>query len=285
MKKKFSECIVIGGGRIALSHIPHLIDNPLVNLVGIVERNWLLRFVLRRLFRVKVFSSIESLGSIKFDSAFVLTPPNSHFLIAKKLIKNGKHVFLEKPMTLDPQDSNDLLSLAKKNKLQFSCGYVLRHHPVFQEIKRIINNHQYGAPLNCQISMRGNVVTAASPASWRSSGKGSGCLYDYGCHVIDLSIFLFGKPRNIALLSKEELYQPGVIDKFSAELEYENNFKFSSVIACDWSDKSARKAGLTLNIKTEDHNIFSDGQRIIISGKTYKSYSIKDLDTEVKFYL
>lgn len=285
MSKTLSRCLIVGGGRIALSHIPHLIDHPLSDVIGIVEPNWLLRFVLRRLFRLRVFRSLEVIEPSMFDCAFVLTPPNSHFSITKRLLRDHKHVFLEKPMTLDPDDSANLLSLAKSNNVQLSCGYVYRHHPIFKEVKRLVSSEVYGLPVACQISMRGNVISSDSITSWRNSGKGSGCLYDYGCHVIDLSVFLFGKPGTVSCLSKEELYQPGVIDRFSAKLDHINFSNVTSYITCDWADETVRKAGLELEIKTQNHSIYTDGQTIKISGETVKSYSIKDVDTDVEFYL
>ena len=235
MSRAQSKCIIVGGGRIALSHIPHLIDHACVDVVGIVEPNWLLRFVLRRLFKIKVYRSLGSLSRVTFDSAFVLTPPSSHFAIAKMLLGSNKHVFVEKPITLDPLNSAELLALAKHNNLHFACGYVYRHHPIYKELKRIVRDEVYGSPVSCVISMRGNVVTSDSPPSWRSVGKGSGCLFDYGCHVIDLSIFLFGKPKSVTCLSKEELYQTGVIDRFSAKLEHDELYILSDII-CYWSD-------------------------------------------------
>lgn len=285
MNRKVSKCIVIGGGRIALSHIPHIIDHPSCDLIGIIEPNRILRFVLRRLFKLKVYRSLELVKSHDFDSAFILTPPKSHFSIAQKLLINSKHVFLEKPMTLDPKDSAKLLSLAQKNKVQLSCGYVYRHHPIYKEIKRLLDSNEYGVPITCEISMRGNVISSNSKASWRSSGKGSGCIYDYGCHVIDLSFFLFGKPKSVICLSKEDLYHPNVIDRFSAQLVHSKFFDVKSTIICDWADKTVRKAGISLEIKMKYHNIFTDGQTIKITGETSKSYSIKDIDTNVNFYL
>ena len=285
MKEKYIKCIVIGGGRIALSHLPHLLCNPYVKVVGIVEPNRLSRFVLSKLFRIKIYPSIESIKYVEYDSAFVLTPPNSHFGIAKLLLKMGKHVFLEKPMTLDPNESMELLCIAKKKNIYFTSGYVYRHHPIFREIKRILTDKVYGTPTSCKISMRGNVVNANSPISWRNVGKGAGCLYDYGCHVIDLSIFLFGKPHAVKCLSKEEIFQAGVIDRFYAELKHNDFVDVNSHIECDWSDENSRKAGLYIEIDTQDYKIFTDGQTITLSGAASRKYSVKDLDTNVNFYL
>jgi len=81
------------------------------------------------------------------------------------------------------------------------------------------------------------------------------------------------------------LYQPGVIDRFSAKLDHSTYCDVQSSIICDWSDEHVRKAGIAIEIKTQDHCIRSDGQTITVSGDTCVSYSIKELDTDVAFYL
>lgn len=277
--------IVIGAGRIALSHIPHVVTHADAEIVGIVEPSFALRLVMKRLLKVPVFKSLESMKGVEFDAAFILTPPQSHFQLASELLERGKHVFLEKPLSLDPVESHAILDLAKKNNVQFSCGYVYRHHPIYLKIRDIISQQTYGKPVSCDIRMIGNVVNADSPKTWRSTGKGAGCLYDYGCHAIDLSLFVFGVPDGVTCHSKEELFQEGVIDKFSATLSHHTPETVTSNIYCDWADQTVRKAALTVEIKTATNTITTDGQAITISGETDLYISIRDLDTDVSYYL
>ena len=285
MKKDFLRCIVVGAGRIALSHIPHMIAHPKTQLVGIVEPNFFMRFVMKRLLNVPVYKSINQINDDQFDAAFILTPPNVHYNLSKYFLNKRKHVFLEKPLTLDPMHSEFLLKLAQENYVQFTCGYVYRHHPIYLKLKDFINCGEYGMPLKCNIRMVGNVVNSDSPKTWRSTGKGAGCLYDYGCHAIDLGMFLFGQPSSVTCLSKDELFQAGVIDRFTAKLHYEKSAYSETEIYCNWADKKVRKAGLTVEVHTEDNIISTDGQAITIKGAHDERYSIKDLDTDVTYYL
>jgi predicted dehydrogenase len=109
--------VIIGAGRIALSHLPHILIHPKVKLVAIVEPNIIARFVIKRLTRVRVVSSLDKLKCSDYDAALVLTPPQTHFPITKSLLNQGKHVFLEKPLSLKPDHSRQLLELAKKIRL------------------------------------------------------------------------------------------------------------------------------------------------------------------------
>ena len=277
--------IVVGVGRIALSHIPHIIFHRNLELVGIVEPNRLMRFVLSRLLKVPAYSSIKSIEDIDFDAVFVLTPPSSHYEITKAFLKLRKHVFLEKPVTLNPEHSIELLDLAKVNAVQFTCGYVYRYHPIYNEMRSIISNRIYGDAISCKIEMIGNVVNEDAPKTWRNTGRGSGCLYDYGCHAIDMHLFLFGSPSTVNCLSKESIFQEGVVDRFTAEIFHDDKCGFKSEIICDWANSQVRKAGLSIEIDTPNTKIHTDGQKITVTGDTSKVYSIKDLETDVSFYL
>ena len=257
----------------------------MANLVGIVEPSRLSRYIIKKLTKVPVYSSLNELRNIKYDGVFVLTPPSTHFKIAESLIKDAKHVFMEKPLTLNPKDSNVLLALAKKNKVQLSCGYVYRFHPVILKFKDIITSGRYGKIKTCSLKMLGNVVNEKSPKTWRNNGLGAGCLYDYGCHAIDLSLFLLGHPEEIVCLKKDELFCPGVIDRFTAQLIYKGKFSVTSHVVCDWTNKTVRKAEINIEVITNENKLTTDGQRINVNGKYNENYTIKNLNTNVSYYL
>jgi len=279
------KAVMVGAGRIALSHLPHIVKHSEVELVAVIEPSLTARFIIKRLSGLKVVSSIDKIDKADFDAAFILTPPESHFSIAYPLLDQGKHIFLEKPLTLCPDQSDQLVNLARKRNVQFSVGYVYRFHPVYMKIKDLLDSGRYGEIVDAEITMLGNVVSEETPKTWRNVGLGSGCLYDYGCHAIDLSLYLFGRPSKVRSLNKQELFQAGVVDRFSASLEYKGESSFDSVIFCDWADSSVRKAGITINIKTATNTIWTDGQRIKVLGDNSNEYSIKDLNTNVPYYL
>ena len=199
--------VIVGAGRIALSHLPHILNHPDVELVAIVEPSRIARFIINRLSGVRVVASLDKVDRTSFDSAFILTPPQTHFAIGASLLEDGKHVFLEKPLTLNSHQSEQLINVAKRRKVQFSVGYVYRFHPVYKKLKEILDSGEYGAIQSAEITMLGNVVSEGTPKTWRNVGLGSGCLFDYGCHAIDLSLFLFGRPSQVRCLDKQELFQ------------------------------------------------------------------------------
>ena len=277
------KAILVGAGRIALSHLPHIIFHPKIDLVAIVEPNRISRFLFRRLTKIPVIDDLRRLDDESYDSAFVLTPPSTHFLIVRSLLKKKKNVLLEKPLSLNPNDSQQLLELAKKNQVQFSVGYVYRFHPMFRKLKHMLNDEVQKEVISAKMNMLGNVVSKETPRTWRNTGIGSGCIYDYGCHVIDLSLYLFGKPSSTYCLEKKELFQDGVVDKFIAELVYNEEFKLQ--VNCNWADSTVRKAGIEIEICTKNEIIWTDGQLLHVRGAKEESFTIKDLNTNVSYYL
>lgn len=277
--------IIIGAGRIALSHLPHILKHSDIELVAIVDPSRIARFIFHLLSGVRVVSSVDKLDYLSFDAAFILTPPNTHFAIAYPLIDNAKHIFLEKPLSLCPNQSQQLINLAKKKRIQFSVGYVYRFHPVYKKLQILLQSEDYGKIRSGKITMLGNVISKETPKTWRNTGPGSGCIFDYGCHAIDLCLFLFGSPNQTFCIDKQELFQMGVVDKFQARLRYATKHDFDIDIFCNWADSSVRKAGITIEINTEENRIWSDGQLIKIRGKINTNFSIKDLNTDVSYYL
>lgn len=274
--------VVIGAGRIALSHLPHIISHPSIELKAIVEPNFVTRNIIKKLTKVKTLKSLNQIDSVNYDCAFILTPPSSHYKIAKSLLEKGKHIFIEKPLTLNSDDSENLLRLAKEKNLNLSVGYVYRFHPIYQKLKKLLLNNNLGILEQCNSSMIGNVVSKKTSASWRNTGVGSGCLYDYGCHLIDLNLYLFGRPNFVKCISKEELFHEGVIDKFKARFQFDN---FNSHVYCNWADNSVRKASISIEIQTSRNLISCDGQTIKVNGENSENISIKQLDTNVDYYL
>src|ERR1700676_5002498 len=57
------------------------------------------------------------------------TPEPTHYPIAKESMLAGKHVFLEKPISLEMWEAEELIALAKEKKLLFTIGYSQRFNP------------------------------------------------------------------------------------------------------------------------------------------------------------
>ena len=74
----------------------------------------------------------------------VATPAEYHFEVARKALLSGKHVFVEKPLSLTEKEGRDLVKLAERNELILMVGHILQYHPAVIKLKELINTGELG---------------------------------------------------------------------------------------------------------------------------------------------
>ena len=77
---------------------------------------------------VMPFSSAEALMAA-VDVVDIVTPTTTHFELAKAAILQGKHVFIEKPLTNTPEEAKELLALGQQQGIKIQVGHVERFNP------------------------------------------------------------------------------------------------------------------------------------------------------------
>lgn len=266
--------------------MPHILSHDVIDKAVVVERNLVNRFIARRLTRCRVAKSLESIDLDSIDVGIVLTPSASHYELTSRLLNAGIHCFVEKPMSVTWRESAELCRLAAEKGVTLRVGYVYRWNPVFRHLKGLLESGSLGHPCSASLAMRGNVVGPSSKTTWRSSGPGSGCLFDFGSHMVDLAVFLFGSFDSIDSVKGESVYTQGGVDRFSARLLRQATPPEVATVTADWSDESARKALVEVRVQFDSATIVATPQVIKISRDgTEDEISISDLDTDVSFYL
>jgi predicted dehydrogenase len=80
------------------------------------------------------------------------TPETTHFPMARDFLAAGKHVFLEKPIAMELPEADELIALARKNRLKFTIGYSQRFNPKFAYVKKSIRSGTIGKPVSALVS-------------------------------------------------------------------------------------------------------------------------------------
>jgi len=83
-------------------------------------------------------------GHDDVKAVVVATPAESHFEVARKALLAEKHVFVEKPLSLNEKEGQDLVKLAKRNELILMVGHILQYHPAVIKLKELINTGELG---------------------------------------------------------------------------------------------------------------------------------------------
>ena len=91
---------------------------------------------------------IDSIDTIIISA----TPETTHFPMAKEALQSGKHVFLEKPISLEMWEADELIELAESKGLKFTIGYSQRFNPKYAYVKQCLTDGTLGEPVTALVS-------------------------------------------------------------------------------------------------------------------------------------
>jgi predicted dehydrogenase len=77
------------------------------------------------------------------DVIDVIAPTTYHYDLAKRAIRKGKHVFLEKPMANTMQEAQELVNLVKESQIKLQVGHVERFNPAFLAVRQMDLNPMF----------------------------------------------------------------------------------------------------------------------------------------------
>jgi predicted dehydrogenase len=142
MLKNMLKVGVLGAGHLGKIHLKLLNQSEKYKLVGFYDASSENAEKVAAEFGYKKFDSIAELISA-VDVVDVVTPTLSHFEVAKQTITEGKHLFIEKPITSTFAEAEELIALAKKHDVKGQVGHVERFNPAFRAVASQIENPMF----------------------------------------------------------------------------------------------------------------------------------------------
>jgi predicted dehydrogenase len=133
---------VIGVGHLGRIHARLLKQQPGAQLVGIVDPVQSSREAVAAELGCPAFADHTELAG-RIDAAIVATPSRYHHAVAADLLAHGVHVFVEKPMTLNVGDADDLIREAAARNLVLQVGHVERFNPAFVAARPHLGEPKY----------------------------------------------------------------------------------------------------------------------------------------------
>lgn len=124
---------VIGAGYFGQRHIKMLAQMPDVEIVGIVDKDIDKAREIAEQYGLNYFNDYRDLLRAA-NIFFVVTPTVTHFDIGMDLIKHGKALFIEKPLTEKPAFAETLLNEAIKRNVIIQAGLIERYNPVIKSL-------------------------------------------------------------------------------------------------------------------------------------------------------
>lgn len=188
---------LVGYGSVAEKmHAPLISVCPDLDLVAVVERNG--NRCQEKFPRVRTFRSLEDLLEADVAELICITTPNEfHFPMAKKCLLAGKHVVVDKPVTIHSAEAEELEKIAAEKGLVCSVFQNRRFDGDFLTLQKLVADQTLGRLV--YVESHFDRFRPLVSENWREKEvPGNGITFDLGAHLIDQIVLLFGKPTAIS---------------------------------------------------------------------------------------
>ena len=181
---------LIGAGRIGKLHIEHLAQNiPEVELSTICSLNLSNVKSLAEQYNVpKVTTDYNTLlVDPQIDAVLITASTNTHVEMSQAAAKAGKHIFCEKPISLDLEQIDETLAIVEEAGVKFQIGFNRRFDASFKRVREAVASGEIGEPHIMRITSRD---PAPPPIEYvKVSG---GIFLDMTIHDFDMARYLIG---------------------------------------------------------------------------------------------
>ena len=202
---------IIGLGYWGKNYYRILNSDDNINLSAVVDSNQ--NIILDE--GTKHFPNLENLlnSEINIDAAIIATPTNTHYEITKKLLNNGIHVLVEKPLSTKTDEASELINLADEKNLVLLVDHTFLYNEAINFAIKSIQDGEIGSLLHINFE-RTNLGPIRSDVS---------CLWDLTTHDVSiLNAITPNEPTQIRA-SSFNTSQTEAFDMVNVSLNYENN--------------------------------------------------------------
>ena len=175
-----------------------------------------------------------------------LTTPNSHYIIAKKSLLNGKHVYSEKPLAVSYNNGKELVNIARRKKLYlgnapdtFLGGGNQKAREILE--KQIIGKIKFGTAV---FAFPGIQSYHPNPEPWFAK-KGGGPVIDMGPYYLTALVNLLGPAKDVISISSKD-------NKNEPELWVDFQNRYTELIESRFNTDSMRVKKLVNHQKSND---------------------------------
>jgi UDP-2-acetamido-3-amino-2,3-dideoxy-glucuronate N-acetyltransferase len=138
----------------------------------------------------------------KIKAVALAVPAAEHYALARKAIKAGKDVFVEKPLALHVPEAEELVELAARHKRVLMVGHILEYHPAIRKLKELVDAGELGE-VHYVYSNRLNLGKVRQEEN---------ILWSFAPHDISVILLLMGADPEWALTAGQHYLQHDVAD-------------------------------------------------------------------------
>ena len=184
----------------------------------------------------------------EINAIYIATPPATHEEYALMAMDAGKHVYIEKPLTINSTQTENLLRHSQKTGIKATGAYYRRRLPLFEKVKSLIEAGSIGKVRTISIRLAVPAVNdqiAKSGTNWRVNPEisGGGLFHDLAPHMLDILVWIFGAPKKCTANSMVQSEKNHVVDQvsliasFASKIAFDGSWMFDTHTSCK-ADKS-----------------------------------------------
>lgn len=215
---------VAGTGHLGKFHIKLLKEIENCELVGIFDKDFDKSQNVAEKEGVKAYRSAEELFD-DVNAVSVVTTTSAHYEIVKKAFEKNLHVFVEKPITSNISEAEELVKIARQKELTFQVGHIERFNPALLSLEKYNLNPMF--------------IQTDRLAQFNPRGTDVAVVLDLMIHDIDIILSLVQSEVKNVFASGVAVVSD-TIDIANARLEFENG-AVANVTASRISQKKMRK--------------------------------------------
>ncbi len=165
----------------------------------------------------------DALSDPGVDAVVIATPHRSHAEIAERAAGAGKHVLVEKPMSVTPSEADRMIRVCRGAGVKLGVLFNNRFRPEALKMRELVERGAIGAIYRvCMVSAMIRSQDYYDRLDWRGKweAEGGGALLNQGIHAIDLMQWLGGLPAGVMGIVSTRSHDIEVEDFATAALAY-----------------------------------------------------------------
>ncbi|KWI36371.1 oxidoreductase [Burkholderia ubonensis] len=168
----------------------------------------------------RIVADLDALLALDdIECVVIATPNDTHFPLARQVLDAGRHVVVDKPVTLTSDEALALARLANARSRVFAPFHNRRWDGDFLTVRRIVESGELGRIT--YVTSHFDRFRPQVRVRWREeAARGGGLLLDLGPHLIDQALALFGLPDTVSATVKTRRDKGSAPDFVHVQLGY-----------------------------------------------------------------
>lgn len=193
--KKLKVGIIGTGGIATARHIPAFQQlNDVVEVTAVCDVNVDKAKQVQKQFNIPhVYENYQDMLP-HVDAVVICTPNKYHAEMSITALEADVHVLCEKPMAMNAKECAEMIKAKEKSGKSLWIAYHYRFMKEAQVAKKVIDQGEIGKPLVVRVKALRRRKVPGWGVFTNKDLQGGGCLIDYGCHLLDLALWLIGNP-------------------------------------------------------------------------------------------